>query len=190
MRWVENQLIPIPAAWESPGRSGQWDKVKLDVSHLWGTPGAVVHPVHNFIDDVDDGTKCTLSRFADDTKLREVSDIPEGCTATQRGLNRLQKWAGMKHMKLSKKAQSPGPEEEQLQAPVHAGTIQLESSLAEKDLWVLVNTKLNMNQQHALTAKKANGILGCIWHSIASRLKEGILLLYSAPLRPHLQSYV
>ncbi|RMC10308.1 hypothetical protein DUI87_13110 [Hirundo rustica rustica] len=107
-------------------------------------------------------TNCTFNEFADDTKLREVSDMPEGRTATQRGLNRLEKWAGAKHMKVRKKAKSPGPEEEQPQAPVCAGTTQLESSLAEKDLRGFVNTKININQQHAPTAKKANGILGCI----------------------------
>lgn len=125
-----------PAAWKSPGSSGQWHEVKLEVSHLWGhlLCTSVVNPVHNFIDDLDDGTKSALRKFADDRKLRE-SDMPGGCTATQRGLNRLEKLAGMKNMKLSKKAKSPGPEEEQLQAPVHAGTISLESSLAEKDLW-------------------------------------------------------
>ncbi|TRZ12441.1 hypothetical protein HGM15179_014665 [Zosterops borbonicus] len=109
-----------------------------------------------------DGTKCTFNKFADDTKLREVSDMPEGCPATQRGLKRLEKQTAEKHMKSSKKAKSPGPEEEKPQAPAPAGTIQLESILAEKDLWVLVNTKLSMNQPHALTTKKANGILGCI----------------------------
>lgn len=40
-------------------------------------------------------------------------------------------------------------------------------SLAEKDLVVLVNTKLNMSQQHALVAKKVNGALGCTRQSIA-----------------------
>jgi len=41
------------------------------------------------------------------------------------------------------------------------GAIQLESSFTEKDMGVLVGTKLNMSHQRALIAKKANGILGC-----------------------------
>jgi len=45
---------------------------------------------------------------------------------------------------------------------------------------------LNTSQQSALAAVKANGILGCIKKSIACRLREVILLLYSL-VRPHME---
>ena len=61
----------------------------------------------------------------------------------------------------------------------------LERSSEEKDLSVLVDNRLAMSQQCILVAEKENGILGCVKMSVASRLKELILPLYYALVRPH-----
>ncbi|KAK4830515.1 hypothetical protein QYF61_011457 [Mycteria americana] len=129
----------------------------------------------------------TLSKFADDTKLRGVADTPEGCAAIQRDLDRLQKWADRKIIKFNKgkcKVLHVGRNNSMHQYML--GAAKPESSLAEKDLGVLMDNKLNMSQHRIIAAKAASGILGCIRRSVASRSREVILPLYSALVMPHL----
>ncbi|GAB0176366.1 mitochondrial enolase superfamily member 1 [Grus japonensis] len=139
-----------------------------------------------FVSDMDSGIECTLSKFAN-TKLCGVVDTLEGRDAIQRDLDKLERQAHANLMKFSKakcKVLHMGRG-----IPKHdyrLGGERIESSPEEKDLGLLLDEKLNMIQQCAFAAQKANLILGCIQRSVTSRSREGILPLYSALVRPHL----
>jgi len=110
MRWIENWLNGRAQRVVISSAQSSWRPVTRGIPQ-WSVQGPVLFSF--FINDLDEGTECTISKFPDDRKLGGVSGTPEGCAAIQCDLSRLESWVERNLMKFKHdQVQGSAPGEE------------------------------------------------------------------------------
>ena len=97
--WLENWLKARARRVAIRGPESSWRSARSGVPQ-----GSVVGAVlfNLFLNDLEEGLECSLSKFGDDPKVGGVCDRAEGCGAIQRALDRLESWAERTVLKLKK----------------------------------------------------------------------------------------
>ena len=185
LKWIESWLSDrFQRVCIGGGRSG-WRRVTSGIPQ-----GSVLGPILFlvFIDDLDEGIKSRILKFADDTKMFGRVDRLEDRLRLQEDLDKVVDWSEDWQMKFNVEKCKV----------MHLGNMNAGESYymdnsvlkvveEEKDLGVWIRNDLKVSSQCNGAYKKANMVLGLIRRNIEHKSPLIMVRLYKSLVRPHLE---
>lgn len=176
--WLSNRTQRVVVR----GCSSSWSPVTSGVPQ-----GSVLGPLLFivYVDDLQADLSGNILKFADDTKIYREVQTKSDCTKLQQDLQRLSDWVETWKMKLNPLKCSvvhlgvKNPRHQYI-----LGGTKLTVNSHERDLGIIFQDDLEVDEQVGTVVKKANRMLGFISRTYTSRTKVNILPLYKTLVRP------
>ena len=183
--WLEDWLSERKQRIVINGKASHWRDV------LSGVPqGSVLGPILFiiYVNDIDDGLICKISKFADDTKITGRVTTTAEKSLLQTDLDRLVNWSNKWQMtfNLNKcKVLHIGNNNDRHNYSMNG--IELLKVNEEKDLGVTISSDLKPGKHCTEVVKTANKLIGFIGRTFEFKSEKVILTLFNALVRPHLE---
>ena len=141
-----------------------------------------------YIDDLEEGTECRVTKFADDTKMSGKANCVEDAESLQRDLDRLSDWARIWQMEYNVgKCEVIHFGRNNSKMDYYLNGEKLQHATVQRDLGVLVHESQKLSLQVQQVIKKANGMLAFIAKGMEYKSREVLLQLYKVLVRPQLE---
>ena len=185
LKWVEDWLSERKQRVVINGKASNWRDV------LSGVPqGSVLGPILFiiYVNDIDDGLTCKISKFADDTKITSRVTTSVEKLDLQSNLNQLIRWAEKWQMQFNVdkcKVLHIGSNNDQTKYSLNGSELCKVNN--EKDLGIIISNDLKPGKHISEVVKTANKIAGFIGRAFDYKSEKVILTLYNSLVRPHLE---
>ena len=188
--WVEAYLSNRKQRVLVNGTRSEWEPVSSGVPQ-----GSVLGPVLFlvYINDLPKSVKNSIRLFADDTKIYRTVTTDSDCLSLQKDIDSIEEWASKWQIKFHpKKCKTMRigdkyPKYNYTMTAEDGTIVQLEETVMEKDLGVVVDNKLTFSQHINSTVVKANQVVGMITRSFKYMDKDIFVQLFTSRVRPILE---
>ena len=185
LRWIDDWLTGRKQRVVINGKESDWINVTSGVPQ-----GSVLGPILFliYINDIDEGLVCRLSKFADDTKIGNSAATPLQRQTIQSDLDKLFHWSQEWQMDFNvNKCKVLNIGSKNIKSSYTMNNIQLENVSNEKDLGIIITNDLKPTKQCTEAVKKANKLIGFIGRAFEYKTEKTVLTLYNSLVRPQLE---